>query len=277
MKKQLALIGLGAFLAAAVIGCGKKNDDSITETTTESQKDCELEDGVYLAEFNTDSSMFHVNDAKEGKGILTVENGQMTIHIVLTSKNITNLYYGLAEDAKKEGAELLQPTPEEVTYSDGFKEEVNSFDVPVPYLDDEFDVALIGKKEIWYDHKVSVTNPVKTEESSGISLEDGEYTVEVVLKGGSGKTSVTSPTTLYVEDGVVYAIIIMSSEHYDYMMVEGEKYLTINESGNSTFKIPITTFRDMPVIADTTAMSEPHEIEYTLEFDETTISPIGTN
>jgi cobalamin biosynthesis Co2+ chelatase CbiK len=119
-----------------------------------------LEDGVYSAEFNTDSSMFHVNEANNGLGVLTVENGTMTIHISLVSKNIVNLFYGTTEDAQKEGAELLQPTTDEVTYSDGTTEEVYGFDVPVPALDEEFDVALIGTKGKWYDHKVSVSNPV---------------------------------------------------------------------------------------------------------------------
>ena len=87
----------------------------------------------------------------------------MTIHISLTSKNIVNLYPGLAEDAVKEGAELLIPTEDTVTYSDGTTEVVNGFDVPVPALDEEFDLALIGTKGKWYDHKVSVSNPVREE------------------------------------------------------------------------------------------------------------------
>jgi hypothetical protein len=107
--------------------------------------------------------MFHVNEACDGKGTLTVENGEMVIHVSLNSKNIVNLYPGLAEDAQKDGAELLQPTTDTVTYSDGLSEEVYGFDVPVPALDEEFDLALIGKKGTWYDHKVSVSNPVKTE------------------------------------------------------------------------------------------------------------------
>ena len=77
-----------------------------------------------------------------------------------TSKNILNLYYGLAEDAKKEGAELLSPVVESVTYEDGMTEEVHAFDVPVPALNREFDLALVGTKGTWYDHKVSVNNPV---------------------------------------------------------------------------------------------------------------------
>ncbi|MDO4622001.1 MAG: hypothetical protein Q4B22_03530, partial [Eubacteriales bacterium] len=120
-----------------------------------------LEDGVYEVEFNTDSSMFHVNETKEGKAELTVADGQMTVHITLVSKNIVNLYPGLAADAQEEGAELLQPTTDEVTYSDGAVEEVYGYDVPVPVLDEEFDLALVGKKGNWYDHKVSVTNPQK--------------------------------------------------------------------------------------------------------------------
>ena len=122
-----------------------------------------LEDGTYEAEFKTDSSMFHVNEANDGKGVLTVKDGQMTIHISMPSKNIVNLFVGKAADAKKDGAELLQPTTDTVTYDDGTTEEVNGFDVPVKALDKDFDLALIGTKGKWYDHTVSVTNPVKAD------------------------------------------------------------------------------------------------------------------
>lgn len=118
-----------------------------------------LEDGTYTADFDTDSGMFHINEACEGKGTLTVKDGEMVIHISLASKNILNLYPGLAEDAQKDGATILQPTTDSVTYSDGITEEVYGFDVPVPALDEEFDLALVGAKGIWYDHKVSVSNP----------------------------------------------------------------------------------------------------------------------
>ena len=134
------------------------------EETEEKTAAAELEDGTYTAEFDTVSSMFHVNEACEGKGTLTVKDGIMTIHVSMPSKNIVNLYPGLAEDAQKEGAELLQPTTDTVTYSDGMTEEVNGFDVPVPALDEEFDLALIGTKGTWYDHTVSVSNPEKIEE-----------------------------------------------------------------------------------------------------------------
>lgn len=122
-----------------------------------------LEDGTYIADFDTDSGMFHISEACEGKGTLTVKDGEMVIHISLASKNILNLYPGLAEDAQKDGAKILQPTTDSVTYSDGITEEVYGFDVPVPTLDEEFDLALVGTKGTWYDHKVSVSNPEKTE------------------------------------------------------------------------------------------------------------------
>lgn len=100
-----------------------------------------------------------------------------------------------------------------------------------------------------------------------IELEDGEYAIPVDLEGGTGKTTVTSPAGLIVKDGLAYARIEWSSTHYDYMLVEGEKYLPVNEEGYSTFEIPITIFnKPMPVVADTVAMSTPHEIEYTLTF-----------
>ena len=125
--------------------------------------DAVLEDGTYEVEFKTDSGMFDVNEANDGKGVLTVKDGQMSIHISLTSKNIVNLFVGKAADAKKDGAELLQPTTDTVTYDDGTTEEVNGFDVPVKALDKDFDLALIGTKGKWYDHTVSVTNPVKVD------------------------------------------------------------------------------------------------------------------
>ena len=132
-------------------------------TSSSDTTDAVLEDGTYEAEFKTDSGMFHVNEANDGKGVLTVKDGQMSIHISLASKNIVNLFVGKAADAKKDGAELLQPTTDTVTYDDGTTEEVNGFDVPVKALDKDFDLALIGTKGKWYDHTVSVTNPVKVD------------------------------------------------------------------------------------------------------------------
>ena len=137
------------------------NDAAVSEESEETAGT--LEDVTYEAEFDTDSGMFHVNEANDGKGILTVKDGKMTIHISLVSKNIVNLYVGKAADAQKDGAELLQPTTDTITYDDGSTEEVYGFDVPVKALDETFDLALVGTKGKWYDHEVSVSNPVKAE------------------------------------------------------------------------------------------------------------------
>ena len=133
--------------------------DSLGDIATTASADSDvLADGIYSAKFDTDSSMFHVNEAYDGRGTLTVKNGKMTLHIVMPSQNVVNLFLGTADDAQKNGAELIQPTTEKVTYSDGTTEEVYAFDVPVEALDKEFDLALIGTKGTWYDHRVSVSD-----------------------------------------------------------------------------------------------------------------------
>lgn len=311
MKKSAGFVLL--LLALLLGGCGKNSNmteqnqkatsepaqEASTEKSAESEGS-ELADGTYLAEFKTDSGMFHVSEACDGKGTLTVEDGKMTIHISLGSKNIVNLYLGLAEDAEKEGAELLIPTEDTVTYSDGMTEEVYGFDVPVPAIGTEFDLALIGTKGKWYNHRVSVSNPVPAEGGaqgkgtdaledgiqgknpgpleSGIqgkapeSLEDGSYSVEVTLEGGSNRAEILSPATITVADGKAVATVQWSSPNYDYMIVGKEKYLPIDTKGGSVFEFPISEMDEpMDVIGDTVAMSRPHEVEYTLTFHSDTM------
>lgn len=142
----------------AIDSIGNLESTSTTESTVGT-----LSDGTYSAKFDTDSSMFHVNEADDGRGVLTVKDGKMTIHISLVSKKIVNLFVGTAEDAKKDGADILEPTTDTVKYSDGTTEEVYGFDVPVEALDEEFDLAILGTKGEWYDHKVSVSDPQKAD------------------------------------------------------------------------------------------------------------------
>ena len=193
MRKKLAVLFLGAALTVSMLGaCGGKDaasssasavsassaadassasvqDASKAESSTSTSdvsaesassaetagesSASELEDGTYTADFNTDSNMFHVNEAKEGKGVLTVKDGKMTIHVSLVSKNIVNVFVGTKEEAQADGAELIEPTTDEVY----------GFDIPVEKLDEDFNVAIIGKKGTWYDHVVSVSNPVPQE------------------------------------------------------------------------------------------------------------------
>lgn len=95
------------------------------------------------------------------------------------------------------------------------------------------------------------------------------YTISVTLEGGTGRATVESPAKLrYDEEGKCWATIVWSSPNFDYMKVDGQRYDQINTEGNSAFEIPVSAFdQPLAVIADTIAMSEPHEVEYTLTFD----------
>ena len=281
-----SLLAVSALLAASLAGCGSSASSVASSTSSEAVSSVAesavseaasesaaassartLEDGTYTAEFDTDSSMFHVNEASDGKGTLTVEDGQMTLHISLQSKKIVNLYVGMAADAPDHEADWLQPTTDTVTYSDGTSEEVYGFDVPVEALDTDFQLAILGTKGKWYDHTVSVRN-VEAQAAEAVETPaDGSYTCEVTLEGGSGRATVDSPAALTVADGKMTATIVWSSPNYDYMIVDGEKYLPTNTEGNSTFEIPVSALGvPLSVVADTVAMSTPHEIEYTLTF-----------
>ena len=260
------LVGCGASSTASSAVSSAASSEAASSVASSAAETAALPDGVYTAEFDTDSSMFHANEACDGKGTLTVENGQMTFHVSLASTHIVNLYLGKASDAADHEADWLQPTTDTVTYSDGTSEEVYGFDIPVSAVDADFDLAILGTKGKWYDHVVSVRNAVQ--QAGTAAPADGTYTCEVTLEGGSGRATVESPAALTVADGKMTAAIVWSSPNYDYMLVDGEKYLPTNTEGNSTFEIPVAALDTaLDVTADTVAMSTPHEIEYTLTFD----------
>ena len=261
------LVGCGASSTASSAASSAASSEAASSVASSAAETAALADGVYTAEFDTDSSMFHANEACDGKGTLTVENGQMTFHVSLASKKIVNLYVGMAADAEANKADWLLPTTDTVTYSDGTSEEVYGFDIPVTAVDTDFDLAILGTKGKWYDHVVSVRDAVE-KAAEAETPADGTYTCDVTLEGGSGRATVESPAALTVADGKMTATIVWSSPNYDYMIVDGEKYLPTNTEGNSTFEIPVSALgTPLTVTADTVAMSTPHEIEYTLTFD----------
>ena len=265
------LVGCGASSTASSAASSAASSEAASSVASSAAETAALPDGVYTAEFDTDSSMFHANEACDGKGTLTVENGQMTFHVSLASTHIVNLYLGKASDAADHEADWLQPTTDTVTYSDGTSEEVYGFDIPVTAVDTDFDLAILGTKGKWYDHVVSVRDAVE-KAAEAETPADGTYTCDVTLEGGSGRAAVDSPAALTVADGKMTATIVWSSPNYDYMLVDGEKYKPVNTEGNSTFEIPVDGFDyPMEVFGDTVAMSEPHEIEYTLQFDSSTM------
>ena len=276
MKRVFSCVVAASLALSLLVGCGTSSTASSAASSAASSEvassvassaaeTAALPDGVYTAEFDTDSSMFHANEACDGKGTLTVENGQMTFHVSLASTHIVNLYLGKASDAADHEADWLQPTTDTVTYSDGTSEEVYGFDIPVTAVDADFDLAILGTKGKWYDHVVSVRNAVQQADTAAPA--DGTYTCDVTLEGGSGRATVESPAALTVADGKMAATIVWSSPNYDYMIVDGEKYFPTNTEGNSTFEIPVSALDTaLDVTADTVAMSTPHEIEYTLTF-----------
>lgn len=289
-KQFLSLSVASLLLAAALTGCGAASSTASSAAGSEAASSvassaaasettaAALPDGVYIAAFDTDSGMFHANEACDGKGTLTVADGKMTFHVSLASKKIVNLYLGTAEDAPNHESDWLQPTTDTVTYSDGTSDEVYGYDIPLDAVDTDFQLAILGTKGTWYDHTVSVRNAEPKNEDAAAETAvvpaDGSYTCAVTLEGGSGRATVESPAALTVADGTMTAVIVWSSPNYDYMLIDGEKYLPTNTEGNSTFEIPVAALDTaLAVTADTVAMSTPHEIDYTLTFDSATLTP----
>lgn len=229
-----------------------------------------LKDGVYEVRVDSSSGMFRITECE-----LTVQDGAMSAVMTMSGTGYLKLYMGTGAEAEQASEADFIPFVEN---ADG----KHTFKVPVEALDKEINCSAFSKKkETWYDRVLVFCSGSLPAEAfadgeaataKSLKLEDGSYTVAVRLEGGSGRASVETPAALRVEDGNAFAVITWGSSNYDYMKVEGEKLDLINTGGNSSFEIPVRVFdRKMPVIADTIAMSEPHEVEYTLVFDSTTI------
>lgn len=230
----------------------------------------ELKDGVYNIDVDSSSSMFKITACK-----LTVKDGVMSAVMTMGGTGYLKLYLGTGEEAVDASEADYIPY---VETADG----AHTYEVPVEALDKGIDCSAFSrKKEKWYERilvfrsdslpaDAFAEGKITTVES--LKLEDGMYTVEVTLGGGSGRAFVESPAQVQVKDGIALATIIWSSSNYDYMKVDGEKYELISTEENSAFLIPVNGFDwKMPVAADTIAMSEPHEIDYTLIFDSATL------
>ena len=250
----------------------------------------DVADGTYEVEVESSSSMFKIT-----KAVLTVENGEMTVDLTLSGTSYLVLYPGT-------GTEAAADTEDHYI---GYTEDADgayTYTIPVPALDQPFPCAAFSaKKEQWYDRSLLVradslpseavlvelpdyealekaAREARIEAMKGegeetlpipsiLDLADGEYAINVFMEGGSGKASVASPATLNVKDGVGAVRLEWSSPNYDYMLVDGVRYEPVNTEGNSVFEVPVTVLCEpLTMIADTTAMSTPHEIEYTFTF-----------
>lgn len=234
----------------------------------------QVKDGTYHVTVKSSSKMFDITACE-----LTVEGGKMTAVMHMGGTGYLYVYMGTGEQAAAASESDYIPFTEE---ADG----THSFTVPVDALDEGIDCAAFSKKkEKWYDRTIlfradslpmdALADGVVTTPAD-LGLADGTYTADVALAGGSGRASVESPAQLTVKDGNVTAKIVWSSKNYDYMKVGDTKYDAVIEDEHSTFEIPVSCFDwAMAVKADTTAMSEAHEIDYTLTFDAASVAPLS--
>lgn len=304
MKKRI--IALSALTMLVLASCGTKKDSSqqsstsaatapqttaattaeaTTEATTEhvtaAQNEVgfegmtevninELNMGNYNVSVDSSSSMFKIAGC-----ILHVSDHDMIADIIIDSKSYDALFMG-TEDEAKNAAES-----DRITYTTNEKGQ-SVFTVPVEALDKEIQcAALSAKKQEWYGRTLvfradslpdTAFKEARYATAESLKLEDGEYNIDVKLEGGSGKASVESPAKLTVKDGKATAKIVWSSDKYDKMVVNYLEYTPEIADGHSVFEIPVGGFDyRMHIEAETTAMSEPHMIEYTLYFDSSTI------
>ena len=231
-----------------------------------------LKDGVYSIGVDSSSSMFRITACS-----LTVSGEEMQAKLTMSGTSYTWLYPGTALEASQADRGTFIPYEEDESGA-------YTFVLPVEALDQGIPCAAYSKnKQLWYDRTLvfradslplDAFAPGFFTTPESLALSDGEYTVEVTLAGGSGRAKVSSPARLTVRNGACTAEIVWGSKNYDYMKVDDIQYFPINEEGNSAFEIPVSIFdRPMPVIADTVAMSQPHEIAYTLLFDSASIWP----
>lgn len=296
--KRLLLIGMVAGML--LVGCGSAKEEThvaeLPAETTEETKTSDqvasaeemtaaievveegmvpilgtsVKDGTYEVAVDSSSSMFKIYSSE-----LKVEGGEMSAVLTLEGSSYLKVFMGT-------GLEAVEAPETEYIPAVDTEEGFYTFTIPVKALDEGIACTAFSRaREKWYDRTLvfradSLPLEAFSEELiptvESLGLEDGNYKIAVTLGGGSGRAAVETPTQLRIENGQAYAVITWGSKNYDYMKVEGEKYLQINTEGNSSFEIPVKAFDwNLAVIADTIAMSEPHEIEYTLKFDSSTL------
>jgi len=224
-----------------------------------------LLDGDYAVAADCSSSMFRIVEA-----VLHVSDGKLCATITMSGTSYLYVFPGTAAEAA---------AAEESAWI-GYTEDSEGrfcFNIPVDALDAGVPCAAYSRnKELWYDRTLLFrADSLPTEAfregffvtAESLGLADGDYLVDVSLSGGSGKAKLASPAALHVENGSCTATLVWGSKNYDYMRLGETKYLPLPDRETSTFEIPVGIFdRGMTVIADTIAMSEPHEIEYRLLF-----------
>lgn len=231
------------------------NSDTVSVTSTAAAVGVtanRIKNGTYSIEVDSDTSMFRIVDCQ-----LTVTDSDMMAVMTLSGQGYQALYMGTAAQALADESGQI-----DFTLKDGR----HAFSVNVAALNIDIGCAVCGTKSgNWFDHTIMFKSA---------NIPDDAFVVckvDVAMTGGSGRTSIQSPSNLTHKNGTDYAQIVWGSPNYTYMLVDDVKYLPVNTAGDSVFVIPITLDTDMNIIACTVAMSEPKEIEYTLHFDSSSI------
>ena len=259
----------------------------------------QVKEGTYEIDAESSSPFF-----KLGKTKLTVRDGKMTAEVALDSKSYPLVYMGTAEEAAAAPYEdyiefdgdawtftvPVSALDQEIDCAAFSKRRKQWYDRKLMFYAATLpkDALLVELPEYGDPVESENTNVAKTasDVSLGktgnenpetgavpIDLPDGVYSIEVNMTGGSGRASVSSPTWLVVDGGYAYARLLWSSSYYDYMIVDEKRYDNQTDDGsNSTFTIPILAMdEEIPVVADTTAMGDPVEVEYNLTFYSDTV------
>ena len=262
----------------------------------------QVNEGVYEIQVESSSPFFKLGDAK-----LTVRDGQMTAEVAFDSKSYPLAYMGTGEQAAAAPAEdyiefngdawtftfPVSALDQEIPCAAFSKRKQQWYDrtlmfyaatlpqgalrVELPEYGEPVEASGAGAAKTASDVALGKTGNEHPETGAvPIDLPDGTYSIEVNMTGGSGRASVSSPTWLVVEGGYAYARLLWSSSYYDYMIVDEVRYDNLTDDGsNSTFKIPILAMdEEIPVVADTTAMGDPVEIEYHLTFYSNTVDDV---
>lgn len=303
VKKFLFVLILGALCtgihSVPIVSDAKETETAKDEADADAVYGTDIKDGSYEVTVDSSSSMFRIVKAQ-----LNVADGSMTADITLSGKGYLKLFMGTGEEA------LAAEEESYISYVED-AEGAYVYTIPVEALNTEFACAAYSKKkETWYDRQLMIPasslpeeallielaeetdnemenameqaaeteseEPAKTVNSEWHPVDmqtgDGSYTMEVTLGGGSGKATVVSPARVSVSQGTVTAFIEWSSPNYDYMFVNGTQYFPVNTDGNSVFEIPVLALdEEIAIVADTVAMSKPHEITYTLTFHADTL------
>ena len=271
----------------------------------------DVEDGTYQIEVESSSSMFRIVAAQ-----LEVAGDEMTATMTLSGTGYLKLFMGTGEEALEASEEAYIPFVEDETGAYTYTVPVSALDTEIDcaayskrketwydrtlvFLSSSLPEGVVSVSETEGSTEDGETTEASTEDGAAdnnieeipaakvthpdwmpvnLDVQDGTYTMEVSLTGGSGKATIVSPATIVVADETATATIEWSSPNYDYMIVNGQTYLPVQTEGNSVFEIPILALdQEIPVIGDTTAMSKPHEVEYMLTFDSDTVQPAKEN